>query len=762
MANYNYKKFKIRIDKESKKTQGLRQGDVVRRQYLENSKSIYSLMIVLDEGVEVIGDTESPFFIGALIEGDEPQNGELLNFVRVTNLFNEDRTGALYLTSSDSDSPYIDIIDSLSREYSVCYPTTMLWYWEEEGFDNSYRYIGEGVISAHYNAHSNGISRVFRMECADLIDDYDENSPLGLCTRIAHINEEFPRVIISYKIRASHELKNIKAYIGNYYAGEKDGETTIDISTDWEYKVHVISCELPSYYERNFLIDLKAHFSHIGNWCEIAELNIIVQSDLASFAKASKVRLGKIKGIIDPIFGVLDGYGAYFQNMYATKNVNIAGTLTAADQNGFSSTFYVGKIQKNVIVNSMDCLFLDKDTREFGILPPVGIGKTYLIRKSGTLNLQDNYWHYNHLNQIYCFSIWVLGEQGTITFKKESGEIIFVCEYNDLWDWERLHFSFPVWENDQDTFNICIEASYLYVCSPQLEPGSIPTFYQPTDGVLSYDEGYGAWFSKGGIGGTIQNPLLKLNSDGSISSKDNSFVINQDGTGHFASGRFTWTKNTITLKDVTIKWEDFDDKTKDTLLPKSVTLTGPRSFHYPDSIDSSVQPQQIMIMSKDINFVSYSWKWYYQSPSGYWVEIPNTFHGYVIIDPDDNIKWCGRNSLTIKYASDYDGITYECTHTIDKQYDGQDSILLFINSSKGVIFKNKMAQTILSVTVYKGGINITELIPDESFRWIKSSDEKDKDSSWNSQNYTGKEIILTESDVCKNATFDCELNYYSM
>ena len=68
---------------------------------------------------------------------------------------------------------------------------------------------------------------------------------------------------------------------------------------------------------------------------------------------------------------------------------------------------------------------------------------------------------------------------------------------------------------------------------------------------LSYTDDYGAWFNKGGIGGTIQNPLLRLNEDGSIVSRDGSFVIHPDGTGHFASGRFKWGKDTIELRDVT-------------------------------------------------------------------------------------------------------------------------------------------------------------------------------------------------------------------
>ena len=123
MAVYNYSKYKIRIDSDSQKTQGLQVGDVVRRQYAERNQSIYTLMVVVETGIDAIDGKESPYFIGALLDGDEPKSGELLDFVRITSLTNNDRSGAMYLTASDSDAPYMDIIDGMATERSLCYPT---------------------------------------------------------------------------------------------------------------------------------------------------------------------------------------------------------------------------------------------------------------------------------------------------------------------------------------------------------------------------------------------------------------------------------------------------------------------------------------------------------------------------------------------------------------------------------------------------------------------------------------------------------------
>lgn len=104
--------------------------------------------------------------------------------------------------------------------------------------------------------------------------------------------------------------------------------------------------DYPAQYSRSLFLDLTESLTAEGDWCELADLNILRLSSVSAFGDAAKARVGKVCGIIDPVFGILDGYGAYFQNLYATRNVNIAGTLTAGDENGFSSTFYVGKIHK--------------------------------------------------------------------------------------------------------------------------------------------------------------------------------------------------------------------------------------------------------------------------------------------------------------------------------------------------------------------------------------------------------------------------------
>lgn len=577
MATYKYNKYKILISTDSKKTQGLQIGDVVRRQYFDNPNLIYSLMVVLETGIDVIGGKDSPYFIGALIEGDEPRTGELLDFVRVTNLFNTDRSGALYLTASDSQAPYMDIIDGLAYENSLCYPY-MAGGNSTNADKNKYTYTGSLYLVDSYKAFEQDTRRIYRLtrkESSSLV------GKIGFMLHIEKKVENPQRLLISFKSRASKQMKTVPISFGYTNLQQNDASDSIDIATTWKYNLFMLTVDYPAQNQRSFFIDITKIVTNFGDWCEIADLNIVLQSDIATFANATKARIGKIAGIIDPIFGVLDGYGAYFQNLYATKNVNIAGTLTAGDENGFSSTFYVGKIHKNVILNSIACQFTGNGVSILEESTPVGIGKVCLLGKDSTLKAQTGEWRKAHLYQKYCISFWAKASTASVIQVYQDGYKIGSFEIGEANIWQRYHASFLIQDaENSSTLNarIVSTTTTVKISAPQLEAGVTPSQYQPTDGTLSVVEDYGAWFSKGGIGGTIQNPLLKLNENGSISSRDNSFVINPDGTGHFANGRFKWSQDKITLQDVIIKWEDLDDNAKDNLSPITIDIVSKTGF----------------------------------------------------------------------------------------------------------------------------------------------------------------------------------------
>lgn len=748
MSLLNYSKYKICISPKSAKRQGLRTGDVVRRQYFDGKNVVYSLMAVLETGSDRITtlegeEQESPYFIGALLDGDVPQNGQILDFVRVTNLFDEDRSGAMYLTASDSQSPYMDIIDGMAQEKSLCYPHN----------DNTCRYTlaGQERLAGEYLPYKDGCSRVFRI----LRNKITLQKKCGLEQMIGKGLENPERIIISYKIRASGDFPALPFALGYADGSETDGSGTVAVSTGWQYKLTVITIDYLPGYERSFKLDLSD--LEPGDWCEIAELNIIRLSDIATFSHSTKARVGKVQGIIDPTFGRLEGYGAYFQRLYATRDVNIAGTLTAGDETGFASTFYVGRIHKNCLINSSSGNFPGAVEKAVGEQPPAGIGDVFLIPADGVMVVaQTQSWAETHRGEKYCFSFWAKGATGTLTVS-QNGHPLQEIEIDN--QWKRYHIPFAIrYEEPEDLLiEMTTDTTGAMFCSAQLEKGERATLYQATDGRLSDTDEYGAWFARGGIGGTIQNPLLKLNADGSISAGDGSFVIRPDGTGYFAEGRFKWTKDTITLQDVTIRWEDFDDQAKENLLTKYVTITGTNLFHYADALREDVcEPGEITLFATEYNFTATARRWQYLATDESWKDIPGTGADYLKLLPGSHF-WEGRDVLTLRYKAVLDEAEYFETVTVSKQYDGADNYSVYIASTNGNMFRNGVISTTLSARVLKGGEDVTHLIPDKNFLWTRAGNDAADDNLWNSVPHTGRVLEITGEDVYRKAVFDCEV-----
>ncbi len=763
MSLYKYRKFKICIDPDSKKVQGLKVGDVVRRQYFDNPDLIYTLMIVTETGVDTIAGKKSDYFIGAVIEGDEPNSGEILDFVRITNLYDPERSGALYLTASDSFSPYMDVIDGSAFDNSLCFPT-MAGGSSDKMDINKYSVIGKGKLNILYIDSHKDVKRILRLSRNQT--ENSTNQPLGIQQAIGSlVNGE--RIVISYKIRGSKDdTSNYTVQLGDFTVNmpqPNDGMDEANISTNWCYRLHVISIDI-SNSSKTVLLDLSAYLNSTDDWCEIAELNVVRQSDIASFGKSTKTRIGKIQGILDPVFGILDGYGAYFQNVYATKNINIAGTLTAGDENGFSSTFYVGKIHKNVIIDSTNF-----KTYQFGNgkytndQSPVGIGlccttTNAIFEHVLDFGIQTADWRKENVDLFYCLSFWARSNrlQNVKVYQDEYHlqDIVIDSE-----NWIRYSIAFKIQDSTSDNMSLRFEvdSTGLIFSAPQLEYGKTASQYQPTDGVLSYVEDYGAWFSKGGVGGTIQNPLLKLNEDGSISSRNNSFVIKPDGTGYFANGRFSWTHDEITLQDVTIHWENLSEEAKENLKSRTVEITGANIFHYSDELDESiVEPKEIILFGVENNFIPTVRSWLYFDSNGNWKALAGTNSDSIKILPAGHY-WEGRNTLTLKYSCRLNMIDYENQFTISKLFDGESTYSIYITSSNGNVFRNGIISTMLYAHVYRGGEEITEKIPDNNFQWIRSSGNTEMDNLWNAQDHSGKTLQISGNDVDCKAVFDCEV-----
>ena len=289
MALYEYSRFKIRIDPGSKKRQGLHAGDVVRRQYADGAQTFYSLMVVLATGEDsvLLSDgihASSPFFIGALIEGDEPRDGELLDFVRLTSLTDERRSGAMYLTASDEEAPYMDVIDGMGTERSLFRPASLAAFGCSDN----------GVWSCRYTPSEGPATRILRISRSSDAAAVTGGFQIPFPQAVSHPQ----RLLISFRIRASKELSAVPLRFGYADGTETDGQDTVDVTTEWQYRLSLITVDFPAEYARALSLDFSGELGP-DDWCEIGDLNVCLLEQLSSFAEAAKIRIGRITGIAD-------------------------------------------------------------------------------------------------------------------------------------------------------------------------------------------------------------------------------------------------------------------------------------------------------------------------------------------------------------------------------------------------------------------------------------------------------------------------------
>lgn len=780
MSVFNYKKYKVSLKADSKKTQGLRTGDIVRRQYFDGKNLVYSLMCVLDYGVDkiIVDDEieEQAFFIGALLEGDIPQTNEILDFMRVTNLFDVDRSGALYLTASDEQAPYMDVIDGIGRNSSLCWPERI---GDTEDTDPETQYIvkGKDYVSIEYVKSLQEHSRV----CHITKNSALHSGFIGLQQDFYQYVANPNRVLISYKIKSSRELEGIKCSLG-YVDGERvDGELVVSSGTEWQYKFHVITVDWSGRHLRTMKLNLNDSLSE-GDEVWLADMNIILLSSVSGYKDASQIRIGKMNGINDPVFGNLEGYGGYMQKLYASQSAHISGTLTAGDENGFGSTFYAGKIHKNAFLNSLSVNFTSDVLINDDLANPTGIGHVYSFGNEITFIAQTNEWLKQKVGIKYCFSFWLFVEKPCAISLSQNGQLIgkilFGEENTHGWsrqsvvfeilspleDNEPLLLSFlPSFEEGQES--ISGDLNVLHFTAPQLERGTVTTQYQPTDETLNMTEDYGAWFNKGGIGGTIQNPLLQLNYDGEggIGTRTKSILIRQDGSGYLANQNIKWGKDGKVKfsEDVTLDWENISDEAKEQMKEKSVSISGTDTFMILGDLSPDTYycyPNVIRLLANENGIPQEAErKWYYQYGDSFYLFEGES--GSTITILPDGEYWKKENVLTVKYAVTVNQEVYYNTISIKKQYCVGYTVEL--ESTHGKSFKNGVCSTVIKANVYYQGKLVKQEFLDDNFtfQWEKYRlpDIETPITGWWEEIVDPKgNIIQNAIDVTKQSI---ELNY---
>ena len=770
------RKFRISLKAESAKgqsdgkggkTQGLRTGDIVRRQYFDGKNIIYSLMCVLDYGVEEVevdeavldanGDyvlvsqdpieyktikvkKQQPWFVGALLEGDAPLPGEVLDFVRTTSLFDQSRSGALYLTASDNESPFMDVIDGIGRDCSLTWPENI----NNTAFDDPQsQYILDAVLcEIEYIPSENDRRRICRIK--------------KLTGGSASIKQTFSQyiqnpnqVLISFWAKSSVE-RTIKVNLSYVDESRTDGEVNVKLGTDWKYYLIPITVDYSGRHRRAVNFNLSAIQTEEEFY--ISDFNAILLSSVSNFGDASQIRVGKLTGVTDPVFGKLDSYGGYFQKLFATTSAHISGTLTAGDENGFAATFYAGKIHKNAFVNSLEpstdlAPMTDAELTAYELLNPTGVGQVFEVPLAISLAAQRNSW-LNETNNVrvgkeYTFSFWTYCMcSGQLTILQNT-QIVGTIQipHSEILGWHRQKVTFKLLDAGVEDVVLSIAATYnpltgnnvdsaeqqkFLFTAPQLEAGTQVTQYQPTDEVVTHlCEDYGAWFNRGGIGGTIQNPLLKLNADGkgAIEARSKSFRINQNGSGYLANHGIEWdTEGNVTFgTNVHLNWSNLGKDTQHNLENKSVHLIGDDTFVAMSCSEAGMlySPTFIKLSIEEIgmNQVASGRKWYLLTESGE-TEITsglNSEKTELTIYPTDSLWENHRSYITVKIVDSYIGKDYTDSKTIRKYLT--EGYSLKIVSSKGDTFKNGVTDTVLTAQVYFQGEPLSEDFVNEHFKY---------------------------------------------
>lgn len=741
MAVFNYKKFKVSLRADSKKTQGLHVGDIVRRQYFDGRNVIYSLMAVLETGTDA---NDQAYFIGALLEGDEPQQTEILDFARITNLFDTDRSGALYLTASDSQAPYMDVIDGIGRNASLSWPVNVAVPMNE---DPQSQYILEDstLATTSYTKYYLGNSRILHIT---------KNSTAGT----VRLKQDFykyvanpNRVLISYKIKASKAITATTSL--EYVDGVRiDGQIDVNVTTDWSYQFHAITVDWSGRHLRSVKIALPNLDDGDEVW--IADFNIILLSSVANFGDASQMRLGRLDGMSDPVFGRLNGYGGYLQKLFTSGSAHISGTLTAGDENGFGATFYAGKIHRNVLINSLAPTITGDADIEENVINPTGVGNVYRFDDMITITAQVKAWYQEHIGDQYTFSFWAYAMNPCQITVRQNGFIVgtLQIEAQELNAWKRHSITFDLLEPSSATEPLTISLTptfssadddeissdatviaadtrieyedALLFSAPQLEYGSLTTQYQATDSILDDTDDYGAWFNRGGIGGTIQNPLLKLNFDGqgSIGTRTRSFLLRIDGSGYFANQNISWNaEGHVTFGEhVTLDWSNLTEDAQKSIIGRKVTISGNDTIVVVKGGNSgfdAYSPENLQLVTSFQNFTAdeASFQWQYKNSSGNWVNIDGATSSSYTVGPLSSL-WNDDNVIELRIQVTVASMVIYDNYTVRKMFVSGYEVR--ITSNSGVSFHNGNCQTTLQAKVYYRGEEVTDLTG-FAFLWHK-------------------------------------------
>lgn len=263
---------------------------------------------------------------------------------------------------------------------------------------------------------------------------------------------------------------------------------------------------------------------------------------------APKVRLGKLSGITDSIFGVLQGHGLYSQNVYLSGNAQIAGTLGVALGSKVGNTFFAGKLYTNILRAASEKFASGNGWSDPG---SSGITITDGYDDSGTASCPaptgsvsrwvqsagTNKYRYSVgtagtgiqcQTRTFTFSVWARGASGGEDLALQIARWtdwagIASGTFQLTTSWARYTVTGTA-NGTNPTYLVYAvinqnENSTFYLWGAQLEISATASTYQYKDSTevteaMASSSGFGMWATVGGFGGTMQSPAVLATSYG--------------------------------------------------------------------------------------------------------------------------------------------------------------------------------------------------------------------------------------------------------
>lgn len=165
--------------------------------------------------------------------------------------------------------------------------------------------------------------------------------------------------------------------------------------------------------------------------------------------------------------------------------------------------------------------------------------------------------------------------------------------------------------------------------------------------------------------------------------------------------------------------------------------------------------------------VSTSFEWV--SPTGDLIHIVNyrgewqsgVSYGYYDQVSHGNGVWLCTNANGSTTEPKEGNADWQLVMKAEKGDKGDDGVAyqVMITSDTGTVMINGSGEVVLTATLLKNGVDVSDTVGEGSWSWYRQSADAENDAVWNKlHEFTGRKCTVTRDDVARQALFGCSVN----